>query len=382
MKIVIYSNSPWSATGYGIQTWHLCKSLSELGHIPVVVSNWGQDGAVANWEGIRVYPRGYDRPWGEDILVYAFAAEQPDLIITLCNEWVLNPDLWAHLLSQMPDCKLVSWTPCERLGLPTGVRDWFKRSSALPLPMSRFGSDQLTEAGLEPLPVLPHCVDLGVFKPGPADRERAGFAGFTALSVGMNRGVDFTRKGHPSMFLAWRSFLDSHTGDAMLYCHTDRNPQHGADLGVLAKRCGLNDSDVTYAPPPSQYFSDAPDVLANLYRSADVLLMPSMGEGFGVPAVEAQACGLPVIMSDFTAQTELCYGGWLVDGVRVWDPRQEGWLFVADHRQITKRLTEAAGATSKQTNRLKAKAVAGSLRYGRERIRDNQLAQTISALRG
>ena len=35
-----------------------------------------------------------------------------------------------------------------------------------------------------------------------------------------------------------------------------------------------------------------------LYRSSDLLLFPSLYEGFGLPIIEAQACGVPVITSD------------------------------------------------------------------------------------
>jgi D-inositol-3-phosphate glycosyltransferase len=39
----------------------------------------------------------------------------------------------------------------------------------------------------------------------------------------------------------------------------------------------------------------AHDALAEVYSAADVLLMPSHSESFGLVALEAQACGLPVV---------------------------------------------------------------------------------------
>jgi glycosyltransferase involved in cell wall biosynthesis len=44
--------------------------------------------------------------------------------------------------------------------------------------------------------------------------------------------------------------------------------------------------------------------LAALYRGAELLLFPSLEEGFGWPVVEAQACGCPVVTTGKTPMTE------------------------------------------------------------------------------
>ena len=47
------------------------------------------------------------------------------------------------------------------------------------------------------------------------------------------------------------------------------------------------------------------DQLLALYRSAHLLVMPSLYEGFGLPALEAMACGTPVVTSDRTSLPEV-----------------------------------------------------------------------------
>lgn len=47
------------------------------------------------------------------------------------------------------------------------------------------------------------------------------------------------------------------------------------------------------------------DVLAAVYRCADVVLQPSEAEGFGLPVVEAMACGCAVVASDLEVLREV-----------------------------------------------------------------------------
>jgi hypothetical protein len=44
--------------------------------------------------------------------------------------------------------------------------------------------------------------------------------------------------------------------------------------------------------------------IAELYRSADVFLFPTKAEGWGLPLIEAAACGLPLITTYYSGQTE------------------------------------------------------------------------------
>lgn len=64
------------------------------------------------------------------------------------------------------------------------------------------------------------------------------------------------------------------------------------------------------------YVDDA--TLRGLYRKAWMLAFPSLDEGFGIPALEAMAHGLPVLASDGSALREVATGcGVLVDPIQV-----------------------------------------------------------------
>jgi glycosyltransferase involved in cell wall biosynthesis len=59
--------------------------------------------------------------------------------------------------------------------------------------------------------------------------------------------------------------------------------------------------------------------LASLYSRARALLMPSFYEGFGLPALEAMACGTPVLASMDPALVEVCGGA--AEHLDIHDPR-------------------------------------------------------------
>src|SRR5207247_1086784 len=53
-----------------------------------------------------------------------------------------------------------------------------------------------------------------------------------------------------------------------------------------------------------------PHALAALYRSADCFVLPSRGEGWGMPLLEAMACGLPVIATDWSGPRDFLKEDW------------------------------------------------------------------------
>jgi D-inositol-3-phosphate glycosyltransferase len=104
-----------------------------------------------------------------------------------------------------------------------------------------------------------------------------------------------------------------------------------------------------------------PSRLADAYRSADALVLPSRSESFGMVAVEAQACGLPVVAARVGGLAyAVAHGesGFLVEG---WDPAD----YAAALRTI---LTDPAAA-----GRLAAGAVAHAARYSWESTTDRLL---------
>jgi glycosyltransferase involved in cell wall biosynthesis len=96
-------------------------------------------------------------------------------------------------------------------------------------------------------------------------------------------------------------------------------------------------------PNPADYrFGLSQENLAALYTRMDVLLAPSMGEGFGVPVLEAQACGTRVIGSNWAATPDLLSeDSWLTDGQPAWDAGQDAWWETPNIPSLVNALQEA-----------------------------------------
>ena len=90
------------------------------------------------------------------------------------------------------------------------------------------------------------------------------------------------------------------------------SPSHPAGLRRLAEQLGVADRVAFLAPRPQRE-------LAALYRAADVVLVPSHSESFGLVALEAQACGTPVVAAEVGGLPEIVRGGGTLVAGR--DPR-------------------------------------------------------------
>lgn len=130
--------------------------------------------------------------------------------------------------------------------------------------------------------VIPCGVDTQRFSPGPTKHGRP-----TLLFVGTMHG----RKRGRMLLDAFVRDVQPAVPDAEMWCVCER-PE------------GLE------PPPGVRFFGRIPeDELIDLYRRAWVFCLPSTYEGFGVPYIEAMACGTAVVASPNPGAVEVTRGG-------------------------------------------------------------------------
>ena len=317
MRLLWHSNAPWLTSGYAVQTALFAPRINKLTNHEVVAISAPYSGAgtFLEWDGIPVLPAVRDVA-GCDILPSHCEWFQADALISLCD--VFGLQRCARELRQVP---FFPWTPvdCE----PAGIGDvTVLREAGVtnPIAMSRFGARMLRNEGLDVL-FCPHAVDTGVFSPGDPQPFRETIPGvgpdtFLIGIVGLNRG---RRKAFAEQAEAFARFHARHP-DSFLALHTaPGGPSPSLNLQGLCAQLGISGC-VSF---PDSYLYDTGQItspqMAAWYRGLDLLSAASFGEGFGLGPLEAQACGTPVVVTDASAQSELCGSGWTVSSTPDWE---------------------------------------------------------------
>ncbi|MFA7556790.1 MAG: glycosyltransferase [Hydrogenophaga sp.] len=107
------------------------------------------------------------------------------------------------------------------------------------------------------------------------------------------------RKNLPRLIEAWSKLPPSLRQAHQLLMAGPMPDGHVSDLKQTAKAHGLADDELIIGG----YVSD--DELIQLYSLCKLFVFPSWHEGFGLPALEAMACGAPVIGSNVTSLPEV-----------------------------------------------------------------------------
>jgi glycosyltransferase involved in cell wall biosynthesis len=380
VRILWLSNAPWVPSGYGEQTRQVAEQMQADGHTVAVACNFGLQGSQVAWHGTTCYPS--DGVWGNDTLGVYADDHRADLVIALCDAWVLQPDRWPFGL------EVAVWAPVDHEPLPPAVRNVLGHEQVTPVAMSRFGERMMQDAGLDPL-FVPHGIDTGLFQPRPELRDQvrdeleiprdAFLAGMVAANVG-NPSV--IRKGWPAAFEAFSRFADAH-GDAFLYAHSHSAPspaRGGISLDKLADAVGCRPGSVRFPNDRTLALGVDREQMAALYQAFDCLLMVSMGEGFGVPLIEAEASGVPVITSDHSSMPELVGAGWPVAGDPWWDALQDSFLHAPSHDAVHEALEAAYTARGDQL--LRRRAVAFAADYDADTVYSDYWKPALEALAG
>ena len=331
-RLLFWTNSPHTLTSYGLQTRAIITRLREMGHEVAVATNFGVLGAAIDWNGITIYPA---REKAIDAELTGFYARHfgADVVVSLYDVWALPENTRQQL-----DCPWIAMIPVD--GAPVSER-MYRRIQAVdwPVAFSQFGQQELARVGVK-ADLVPLGVDCQTFCTGNKTeaRTRLGISQdiYLVTMVAANKGFP-ARKSWPEAMTAFAQFHARHS-EARLYLHTTAQPFGSKGRGIylkpLARELGITDA-VIFAGEGELAVGVPDEQMADIFRASDVLLNPAMGEGFCLPAAEAQACGCPVITQDCSAMSELTINGIAVEPLQpYWLPQLEYWWQQASVERI------------------------------------------------
>jgi glycosyltransferase involved in cell wall biosynthesis len=199
---------------------------------------------------------------------------------------------WPPRFAVPASSRYVHIQPWEYGSMPTAWYDALHDDCDDVWTHSTYNRQTYLDAGMpaDRVAIVPHGVDTNVFRPDGPKMRTSGPA-FRFLFVGgtlARKGIDVLINAYGRAFGARDNVVlmikDVNTTDFY------RGLTHGDQIRALARK-----SNVARLEYIDGMFSD--DVMAELFRATDCLVLPYRGEGFGMPVLEAMACGVPVIVT-------------------------------------------------------------------------------------
>jgi glycosyltransferase involved in cell wall biosynthesis len=306
-RLLILSRHHRLKKGFGITLNEIYQTGKLQADFEVHQLAWHYHGPDQIQDGVYIY--GSPDEFGENRLEWLIALLEPAVIL-------LHADMHFFLryLPVLNTWKgpVVGWftVDYERTNNPTSVFPLMERCDKI-IALSDFGRQQLQQNYRGPLDIVSLGVNLNRFHAVSTSEKQAlrstlGWPQQTRIFLMVAN--NFWRKGIEYAVEAWRLFRAQNpelAAQSLLYLHTTETPA----LKELIRSARLEDSiwvSQGFDPMRSPIDDDA---LARYYQASDALILTTLGEGFGMPLLEAQACHLPIIASDNSVIREVVKKG-------------------------------------------------------------------------
>jgi len=334
-RILGLSDSPLTCTGFATCTKELLNGLSKNAHLDVhyLAHNYlGQklmpgvefeDGTKLNF---KLHGHGM-RPYCEDVIEPVIKDLKANIFYVCLDTFMLWP--W-FLNKNLTPAKTIFHFPSDGAGnLPAQDEgnDCMRilQKVDLPVAMSKFAQRQVKEKYNMEVPYIPLGVHTSKFFPFPAElkaqnRQQMGL--FTINSVTKQK-VQVSNSVLQNKFIIGsvfrnqpRKFPDrivktlkvllheKKVEDFICILHTDPTDLAAPfNIQYLANREGVGHkilfTDMTF------YKGLPSEKMVNVYNLFDIFYLPTSGEGFGIPYLEAMSCGIPIVGTNYTTIPEL-----------------------------------------------------------------------------
>jgi glycosyltransferase involved in cell wall biosynthesis len=351
-RLLFCGEASWLSTGFAVISKELIKRLHATGKYDI--AEYGAYGRVDDaralalpWrfygtlpttvEEEQIYNSKPTNQFGEYKFDAVVADFQPDICIDFRDPWMFQHMMRSRFkgLFKTIIVPTVDSAPQKK----EWIEQLFKPADILGA-YSRYGKKVLENDGLKVSAVISPAVNLEVFKPlnKKQIRETWGIRPKTLVIGTVMRNQK--RKLFPDLFEAFSQLRKRHSDipeveRSVLLCHTSW-PDVGWDIPDLLERNALMRHVIfTYkcdsctkiflswflpsdgvgrgrcifcgnqtARMPTTHNGISENELAQIYNLMDIYVQPAICEGWGMPIVEAKACGVPGLYSNYSAMED------------------------------------------------------------------------------
>lgn len=355
IKVLWIGDSPAVSTGFGRVSQGILEGLYQTGKYDISVLGINHPiGDPHRYEGMfRIYPaKAKGNVYGFNRIQEIIAKEKPDQII-------INNDLWivSEYVKEIPENnRVIVYSPVDALPVQPEWIETLSRVNAKITTYTQFAKDGIQRAKEVPIDVIGHAVDTNEFYPiEDARRFMANMPQDAFIVQNVNRNQPRKRLDlYLKAMQVWLSGLSKSDRENVYFYYHGTLRDVGWNLIQLAQRWEIDDrflitdqANIT----PSQGVSLS--MLCKIYNCADVHVMTSMGEGFGLSPFESAACGVAQVVPDHSACKELWSG--------------KGELINVDHWEV---LTGGINTEGGVVDTEHLVSILNSLYYDRKRVKD------------
>jgi glycosyltransferase involved in cell wall biosynthesis len=360
-KVLFCGESTWLSTGFATYNKEIITRLFALDKYDIAeMGNYGSanDPRARGlpWKFYGVLPTNSDEEqmykanpinafggYKFDAVVADF---QPDIVVSALDPWMMTHIQKSRFRGNFKTFLVPTVDSAPQKN--EWISDLFKPADALGT-YSIFGKRVLEEAGLSVAEVLSPGVDTQIFKPMSKEAVRSDWGVNKELTIIGTVMRNQKRKLFPDLFQAFALMRNKYRKSAavgektILLCHTSY-PDVGWDIPELLKRtqvqrhviftykcdacvqtffswfipCDTNGKALCIfcgkmaAHMPNTNDGVTPQDLAEIYNLMDIYVQPAICEGWGLPIVEAKACGVPGLYQNYSAMEDhVAHGGGL-----------------------------------------------------------------------
>jgi D-inositol-3-phosphate glycosyltransferase len=309
-KILFVGDSPEVPSGFGRATREILARLHSHFDVTVLGINHRGDPATVP------YPV-YTAAAGGDVLgigrlIWMCGKVQPDAVVIQQDGWYFP--YYFNALRQRTRNHEYEYPQFANLPVIGAVAvdgkhfdgKWIEDLTATVF-WTQFAYDEAREGGFAGrAEIIPLGVDLGTFYRNNRDlsMERAQLTPFKDKFVVGNVNRNQPRKRWDLTLRYFAKWVREYgVQDAYLFLHAAPTGDQSINVASLARYYGVHDRVIVYEP--EVFYGKDDHQMCDLYNCFDVLISTTQGEGMGLPAMEAMACGVPCILPDWSA-----FGDW------------------------------------------------------------------------